>query len=91
MKHIGPQRRMEQIKQAKEKLKQIIKKCRPEKGKNIKIWIFILTLLFAAVAAGIITLLRQSNLQGKPGNKGKPGKRGYGKRKRGCRHRSAGL
>lgn len=48
---------MEQIKQAEEKLKQIIKKCRPEKGKNIKIWIFILTLLFAAVAAGIITLL----------------------------------
>lgn len=50
MEHIETKKRMEQI-------KQIIKKCRPEKGKNLKIWVFILILLFAAVTAGIITLL----------------------------------
>lgn len=57
MKHIEPKKQMEQIKQAKKKLKQIIKKFRTEKGKNVKIWIFILILLFAAVTAGIIILL----------------------------------
>lgn len=41
----------------KEKLKRFIKNCKPEKGKNLKIWLFVLTLLFAAMTAGIITLL----------------------------------
>lgn len=34
-----------------------MKKCRPEKGKNIKIWICILVLFFLVVASGIITML----------------------------------
>ncbi len=40
----------------REKLKQMIEKCRPQKGKNLKIWFIGLISLLVAMTAGIVIL-----------------------------------
>lgn len=55
MKHIEPKKLIGKIKQVKEKLKYMIKKGEPEKGKGKK-WIILLLLLFIIIAAAIIII-----------------------------------